>query len=140
MVSCSDAAPDKKHEYRSHHSPLHHPQSNTLRPYLSCVRASLTAALTLENFGSQVVERHNSELIQQIRAVVCFYRQGNAILAAMKRPRQAMSIHALTSPLYRLPPPTEPEVEVASTPEVLLTPLVISRNENERVLIEVSES
>ncbi|CAO1621868.1 unnamed protein product [Jaminaea pallidilutea] len=65
--------------------------SNTLRPYLSCVRASLTAALTLENFGSQVVERHN-----------------------------------------------KPEAEVASTPEVLLTPLVISRNENERVLIEPS--
>ncbi|KAL7408925.1 arp2/3 complex 20 kDa subunit [Mrakia frigida] len=33
--------------------------SNALRPYLSAVRSTLTAALTLENFGSQVVERHN---------------------------------------------------------------------------------
>lgn len=29
-------------------------QSNALRPYLSAVRSTLTAALTLENFGSQV--------------------------------------------------------------------------------------
>ncbi|CAO1635785.1 unnamed protein product [Parajaminaea phylloscopi] len=65
--------------------------SNTLRPYLSCVRATLTAAMALENFGSQVVERHN-----------------------------------------------KPEVEVGSTPEVLLTPLTISRNENEKVFIEPS--
>jgi hypothetical protein len=34
-------------------------KSNTLRPYLNCVQASLTAALCLENFSSQVVERHN---------------------------------------------------------------------------------
>ncbi|CDZ97275.1 arp2 3 complex 20 kda subunit [Phaffia rhodozyma] len=33
--------------------------ANALRPYLSAVRSTLTAALTLENFGSQVVERHN---------------------------------------------------------------------------------
>lgn len=95
MVSCSDTAVDIEHDFRLHHSKLHHPQSNTLRPYLSCVRASLTAALTLENFGSQVVERHNSELIQQIRAFVCFYRQGNATLAAMKRPRQAVRYRSM---------------------------------------------
>lgn len=47
--------------------------------------------MTLDNFSSQVVERHN-----------------------------------------------KPEIEVGTTPEVLLTPLTISRNENERVLIEVS--
>lgn len=65
--------------------------SNSLRPYLQCVRSSLTAALTLENFASQNVERHN-----------------------------------------------KPEVESGSSKEALLTPLVISRNENERVLIEAS--
>ncbi|KAK4686815.1 actin related protein 2/3 complex, subunit 4, partial [Tremellales sp. Uapishka_1] len=65
--------------------------SNTLRPYLNAVRATLTAALTLENFGSQVVERHN-----------------------------------------------KPEVEARTSPEVLLLPLIISRNESERVLIEPS--
>ncbi|KAJ3127603.1 Arp complex subunit, partial [Irineochytrium annulatum] len=65
--------------------------SNTLRPYLAAVRATLTAALCLENFGSQVVERHN-----------------------------------------------KPEVEARMSKEALLTPVVISRNENEQVLIEAS--
>ncbi|KAG2358466.1 hypothetical protein BDR07DRAFT_1294921, partial [Suillus spraguei] len=65
--------------------------SNTLRPYLSAVKSTLTAALTLENFSSQVVERHN-----------------------------------------------KPEVEVRGSKEVLLNSLTISRNENERVLIEPS--
>ncbi|KDN43407.1 ARP23 complex 20 kDa subunit [Tilletiaria anomala UBC 951] len=65
--------------------------SNTLRPYLSCVRSTLTAAMLLENFGSQTVERHN-----------------------------------------------KPEVEAATSKEVLLKPLMISRNENERVFIEPS--
>ncbi|KAH6567815.1 hypothetical protein BASA62_005872 [Batrachochytrium salamandrivorans] len=65
--------------------------SNTLRPYLSAVRATLTAAMCLENFGSQVVERHN-----------------------------------------------KPEVEAGVTKEALLTPVVISRNENEKVLVEGS--
>ena len=65
--------------------------SNTLRPYLACVRSSLTAALTLENFASQNIERHNT-----------------------------------------------PQVETARSPEVLLRPLQICRNEQERVLIEPS--
>ncbi|KAJ3550009.1 hypothetical protein NMY22_g676 [Coprinellus aureogranulatus] len=65
--------------------------SNVLRPYLAAVRSTLTAALTLENFSSQVVERHN-----------------------------------------------KPEVEVQTSLEVLLNPLTISRNENERVFIEPS--
>ncbi|CAD6584866.1 MAG: Arp complex subunit [Cyphobasidiales sp. Tagirdzhanova-0007] len=33
--------------------------SSSLRPYLAAVRATLTAALAIENFPSQVVERHN---------------------------------------------------------------------------------
>ncbi|KAL7753569.1 Arp complex subunit [Sorochytrium milnesiophthora] len=65
--------------------------SNTLRPYLTAVRSTLTAALCLENFASQVVERHN-----------------------------------------------KPEIEAAVSKEVLLLPLVVSRNENEKVLIEPS--
>ncbi|KAI8802877.1 hypothetical protein BJ742DRAFT_529548 [Cladochytrium replicatum] len=65
--------------------------SNTLKTYIAAVRATLTAAMCLENFASQHVERHN-----------------------------------------------KPEVEARATPEVLLTPVVISRNENEKVLIEGS--
>ena len=66
-------------------------QSQSLRPYLICVRSSLTAALSLSNFSSQTSERHNV-----------------------------------------------PEIEAARSPEVLLNPLTISRNENEKVLIEPS--
>ncbi|XP_065840496.1 actin-related protein 2/3 complex subunit 4 [Oscarella lobularis] len=65
--------------------------SATLRPYLNAVRASLEAAMCLENFSSQVVERHN-----------------------------------------------KPEVEIRTNKEILLTPIVVSRNEKERVLIEGS--
>lgn len=31
-----------------------------------------------------------------------------------------------------------PEIEAASSPEVLLNPLIVSRNENEKVLVEPS--
>ncbi|OCT83422.1 hypothetical protein XELAEV_18025964mg [Xenopus laevis] len=68
-----------------------HGGTATLRPYLNAVRATLQAALCLENFSSQVVERHN-----------------------------------------------KPEVEVRSSKELLLQPVVISRNEKEKVLIEGS--
>ena len=65
--------------------------ATTLKPYLTAVRSTLTAAMCLENFNSQVVERHN-----------------------------------------------KPEVEVRSSKELLLTPLAVSRNEKEKVLIEGS--
>ncbi|KAJ5122972.1 ARP2/3 complex 20 kDa subunit (p20-ARC) [Penicillium atrosanguineum] len=65
--------------------------SQSLRPYLQAVRASLTAALALSNFASQTSERHNV-----------------------------------------------PEIEAASSPELLLNPLTVSRNDTERVLIEPS--
>ena len=68
---------------------LYCPKSQSLRPYLQCVRSSLTAALSLSNFASQTSERHNV-----------------------------------------------PEIEAATSPEVLLTPLTVARNENEKVLIE----
>ena len=65
--------------------------SQSLRPYLSCVRSTLTAALSLSNFASQASERHNV-----------------------------------------------PEIEAASSPEVLLNPLTVSRNHEERVFVEPS--
>ncbi|OCT54909.1 Actin-related protein 2/3 complex subunit 4 [Cladophialophora carrionii] len=65
--------------------------SQSLRPYLQCVRSSLTAALSLSNFASQASERHNV-----------------------------------------------PEIEAQSSPEVLLNPLTVARNENEKVFIEPS--
>lgn len=77
--------------YRPIYRVLQFQQSNTLRPYLNAVRSTLTAAMCLENFASQVVERHN-----------------------------------------------KPEVECGDSPEVILNPVVISRNENEKVLVESS--
>ncbi|RAK74775.1 actin-related protein 2/3 complex subunit 4 family protein [Aspergillus fijiensis CBS 313.89] len=65
--------------------------STSLRPYLQCVRSSLSAALAISNFASQTSERHNV-----------------------------------------------PEIEAASSPELLLNPLVISRNADERTFIEPS--
>lgn len=65
--------------------------ASTLRPYLSAIRHTLTAALCLESFPSQIVERHS-----------------------------------------------KPEVEVMVSKELLLTPVSISRNEKERILIEGS--
>lgn len=65
--------------------------ANTLRTYLNCIRHTLTAAMCLQNFASQMVERHN-----------------------------------------------KPEIEAKKNRELLLNPIVISRNENERVLIEAS--
>jgi actin related protein 2/3 complex subunit 4 len=59
--------------------------------YLKTVRSALTAAMCLQNFASQDVERHN-----------------------------------------------KPEVEVRTNPELLLNPVVIARNEQEKVLIEGS--
>jgi len=35
-----------------------------LQPYLDCVKATLNAALCLENFASQIVERHNKPEIE----------------------------------------------------------------------------
>jgi len=65
--------------------------ANTLRPYLLATRRTLTAAMCLQNFGSQVVERHN-----------------------------------------------KPEVEARHNKELLLQPVVISRNDKEKVLVEGS--
>ncbi|TGZ66386.1 hypothetical protein CRM22_005370 [Opisthorchis felineus] len=73
------------------HSTLFSVDTVALKPYLTAVRHTLHAALCVQNFPSQVVERHN-----------------------------------------------KPEIEVKTSKELLLQPVVISRNEKERVLIEGS--
>ncbi|WJX47176.1 Actin-related protein 2/3 complex subunit 4 [Trifolium repens] len=64
---------------------------STLRLYLTCIRNTLHAAMCLQNFPCQEVERHN-----------------------------------------------KPEVELKSSPELLLNSVVICRNEAEKCLIETS--
>lgn len=46
-------------------------QSATLKPYLTAVRRTLTATMCLENFSSQVVERHNKPEVEV--KLVSFY-------------------------------------------------------------------
>ncbi|RUS13395.1 actin-related protein ARPC3 [Endogone sp. FLAS-F59071] len=92
--------------------------SNTLRPYLTAVRSTLTAALCLENFPSQVVERHNKPEIEA---------------------RYASNIPFTKAKLPLRPPiPYKKTKNINTSPETLLNPLIVSRNENERVLIETS--
>ena len=62
-----------------------------MKPFLLAVKRTLQAAMCLENFSSQKVERHN-----------------------------------------------KPQIEVKESAEMLLNPVIISRNEKERVLIEPS--
>mmetsp|Transcript_3710 Transcript_3710/g.8843 ORF Transcript_3710/g.8843 Transcript_3710/m.8843 type:complete len:170 (+) Transcript_3710:220-729(+) len=61
------------------------------QPYLACVRSTLTAAMCMQNFACQDVERHN-----------------------------------------------KPEIEFGTSPELLMNPIVISRNESESVMIEAA--
>ncbi|XP_078434551.1 binding protein [Wolffia australiana] len=65
--------------------------SNALKPYLTCIRNTLEAAMCLQNFPCQEVERHN-----------------------------------------------KPEVEVKTSPELLLNSVIICRNEAEKCMIETS--
>ncbi|XP_025884274.1 actin-related protein 2/3 complex subunit 4 isoform X4 [Solanum lycopersicum] len=65
--------------------------ANPLRLYLTCIRNTLEAAMCLQNFPCQEVERHN-----------------------------------------------KPEVELKTSPELLLNPITICRNEAEKCLIETS--
>ncbi len=39
-------------------------QNYALKPYLDCIKATLQAALCVENFASQIVERHNKPEIE----------------------------------------------------------------------------
>lgn len=51
------------------------PQTATLRPYLNAVRATLQAALCLENFSSQVVERHNKPEVEVRWVCYCTFER-----------------------------------------------------------------
>eukprot|EP01105_Mastigella_eilhardi_P018523 TRINITY_DN4298_c0_g1_i2.p1 TRINITY_DN4298_c0_g1~~TRINITY_DN4298_c0_g1_i2.p1 ORF type:complete len:187 (-),score=62.76 TRINITY_DN4298_c0_g1_i2:117-629(-) len=65
--------------------------TTTIKPYVNCIRETICAAMCLENFASQIIERHN-----------------------------------------------KPEVETKTSKELLLNPVTIARNKQEKVLIEAS--
>lgn len=91
------------------------PQTATLRPYLNAVRATLQAALCLENFSSQVVERHNKPEVE-VRWV-----------SGMSEFNLSRSRIVNCCFFY-----------FRSSKELLLQPVIISRNDKEKVLIEGS--
>lgn len=53
--------------------------THTLQPYLDAVRATLTAAVCLENFSSQVVERHNKPEVEVRSVVWCVRYEVNSL-------------------------------------------------------------
>lgn len=102
-------------------------QANTLAPYLTAIRHSLDSALCLRNFPSQVVERHNKpevELRYVVVAVVCF-------LCAVSCGRTECLTVSLS--LIHIG-----GTAISLSKELLLNPILICRNENEKCLIEPS--
>lgn len=87
----------------------------TLKPYLTAVRHTLTAAMCLDNFSSQV----RASLLIFAHPVTHWTFLSLIFLQVIERHNK-------------------PEIEVKSSKELILNPVVISRNEKERVLIETS--
>jgi len=40
------------------------PQTTTIKPYTNCIRATISAAMCIENFASQIIERHNKPEVE----------------------------------------------------------------------------
>jgi actin related protein 2/3 complex subunit 4 len=70
-----------------------------LRPYLTAIKSTLTAAICLQNFASQQVERHNKPEVERV---------------------------------------ARSDDKGSQNKELILNPVVISRNANEKILIESS--
>lgn len=111
---------------------MHHFQSATLRPYLSAVRHTLSAAMCLQNFNSQVVERHNKPEVEVRWVIICCDVKKRHVI-----------VHIMMWIIL------ECEIEFflfkliicfidRSSKELLMTAVVVSRNEKEKVLIEPS--
>ena len=128
-------------------------QAATLRPYLNAVRHTLTAAMCMENFSSQVVERHNKPEVEVRYLLAYIFTAGgiswhtthvihkltlpvdnNNLLPLLCTCYETMShtVNMRTIQLYHI------FFFCRTSKELLLTPVVISRNEKEKVLIEGS--
>eukprot|EP00897_Mesotaenium_endlicherianum_P008118 jgi/Mesen1/7334/ME000377S06552 len=104
--------------------------ANTLRPYLTCIRNTLNAALCLQNFPCQEVERHNKPEVELKQTLlVC----GLLLLLLLK---------LLLEDVAEVTPNAvgDGPIQTSSrtSPELLLNPVLICRNESEQCLIEGS--
>ena len=119
---------------RAFASSLCRSQSNTLRPYLTCIRSTLEAALCLRNFPSQLVRARAAAAGSRRRARIPQLRPHPRPHLNPRRPvRPAPPRHT-----HQVERHNKPEVEDKGCKELLLNPLLISRSERESVLIEPS--
>lgn len=105
-------------------------QSATLKPYLTAVRHTLSAALCVENFDSQIVERHNKPEVEIKLAI--FHCLAYFNLRSFRVCEYTYVV------LFLLITKGVNNKCCRSSKELLLVPVVISRNEREKVLIEGS--
>ena len=87
--------------------------TSALKPYLDVIRETLNAALCLQNFASQIVERHNKPEIE----VGCAEQ------------RRAWPLPAITVSAPPCP-------HRSTSPELILQPITIHRSEIEYTTIE----
>ena len=99
-------------------------QAVSLKPYLDCIRSSLTASLCLRNFSSQQVERCNKPEVE-FKYVPTY----DSLLLTF-----AYSSHALHFP----PPLNTLMTSCRGNRELILNPMLIRRNDKESCLIEPS--
>ena len=90
-----------------------------LKPYLDAIKATLHAALCVENFASQIVERHNKPEIE----VGCVSPWQTCKGAMRKLDSSPHRVALCGRRISR---------------ELLLNPVVIHRSENEYVMIETA--
>ncbi|KAJ1617650.1 actin-related protein 2/3 complex subunit 4-like protein [Pavlovales sp. CCMP2436] len=64
MFSSSALAPSTSERSSGAAGPAGGGKAHVLQPYLDCIRHSLNASLCLQNFASQIVERHNKPEIE----------------------------------------------------------------------------
>ena len=125
-------------------------QAATLKPYLICVKRTLEAAMCLENFSSQKVERHNKPEIEVNNPQIDHqtptppnphqpYQPSLSLSATLLQPSSNFlpSFLQPTTSFFQPssnPPPTfPPPPQIQESPELLLNPVIVSRNEKERV-------
>ena len=89
--------------------------NSALRPYLDAIKTTLHASLCIENFASQIVERHNKPEIEVgYVAPTCLGLTPRSQVSAPSR------------------------ILRSTSRELLLNPIVIHRSENEYVMIETA--
>lgn len=99
--------------------------NSALKPYLDSIKATLHAALCIENFASQIVERHNKPEIEvgyELRDALCARASPHYYPRISRRQRSAAPVVCARS----------------ISRELLLNPIVIHRSENEHVMIETA--